>query len=58
MADNSVEPHDGPALIAMDDAVAAFAQACRDAGTAIRAAIDAAPDAAALAAVDITAGYP
>lgn len=58
MEDNSIVSHDAPALIAMGMAVAAYLNACQEAGNAIRAAIDAATDAAAVAAIDITAGYP
>ena len=58
MQDNSVVPHDADQMIAMGMAVVAFLGACQDAGTAVRAGFLAAQDNAALAAVDITAGYP
>ncbi|ABQ68534.1 hypothetical protein Swit_2175 [Rhizorhabdus wittichii RW1] len=58
LADNSVVTLDAAQMIAIGDAVEAHLQACQDAGTAIRALIDAAEDEAALAAIDITAGYP
>lgn len=58
MADNSVRPTTAADMIAIDDAVAAHVQACRAAGEAIRTLIEAAEDEAALAAIDITAGYP
>jgi hypothetical protein len=58
MEDNSIVAHDAPALIAMGMAVVAYLDVCQQAGTAIREAIDAAEDQAALDAIDITAGYP
>ncbi len=58
MADNSVVTHSADQLIAMGMAVTAFLSACQNAGTAIRDAIDAAISADALAAIDITIGYP
>ncbi|WP_347269850.1 DUF4376 domain-containing protein [Rhizorhabdus histidinilytica] len=58
LADNSVVTLSAAQMIALGDAVEAHLQACQDAGTAIRALIDAADDEAALAAIDITAGYP
>lgn len=58
MTDNSAVSHDAAAMIAMGMAVVAFLDACQNAGTAVRAAIEAAADAAALAAIDVTAGYP
>lgn len=45
-------------MVAVGDAAAAHEQACRTAANAIFALIDAAEDEAALAAIDITAGYP
>lgn len=58
MADNSVVTHTADQLISMGMAVTAFLSACQRAGTAIRDAIDAAISADALAAIDITIGYP
>jgi hypothetical protein len=58
MTDNTPVVHDAAAMIAMGMTVVAFLDACQNAGTAVRAAIEAAPDETALAAVDITAGYP
>jgi hypothetical protein len=58
MADNSEVPHTPVQLVAMGMAVTAFVDACQQAYTAVKEKIDAAADAAALAAVDLTAGYP
>ena len=56
--DNSVVMLDADAMIAVGVAVGTFVANCQNNGTAIRAQIDAATDAASLAAIDITAGYP
>lgn len=58
MEDNSVEVLDADGMIAVGMAVVAYVNECQKAGTAIRDAIDAAPDKAAIDAIDITAGYP
>ncbi len=58
MQDNSVVPLDADGMLAMGLAVTYYVSACQYAGTAIRDQIDTAHDAAALAAIDITAGYP
>lgn len=58
MSDNAIVTHDGPAMMAMGIAVLTYLAQCQAAGTAARAAIDAAGDAAAIAAVDIEAEYP
>lgn len=58
LADDSPATLDAEQMMAIGDAVVAHVQACQDAGTAIRALIDAAEDEAALADIDITAGYP
>lgn len=58
MQDNTVVDHDGPATIAMGAAVGGHVAACHAVGLAKRAAVEAAEDAAAIAAVDIEGGWP
>lgn len=58
MADNSVVTLEADAMLAMNAAVVAFVAACQNAGTAVRERIDGAADADAVAAIDITGGYP
>ncbi|MEH3107159.1 MAG: DUF4376 domain-containing protein [Sphingomonas fennica] len=58
MQDNRVVLHDTDALVALGLAIGGHVDACQQAGTAIRAAIEAAETVEAVAAVDITAGYP
>lgn len=58
LADQSAAVVDADAMLAIGAAVDAHIEACHAAGAAIRALIDAAEDEAALAAIDITAGYP
>lgn len=58
MADNTVAILDADGTIGLGFAVLSFVAACQDAGTAIRASIDAATTPDAVAAVDVAAGYP
>jgi len=58
MADNSIMEHDAAAVISMGLAVTEFLNACQSVGETIRATIEAATDADALASVDVAAGYP
>lgn len=58
MADNSQVTLDAAGMMQMGVTVGEHVKACHAAGTNIRAAIEAAADEAALAAIDITAGYP
>jgi hypothetical protein len=58
MADNTIVPLTPDQVITMAREVGLFVAACQAAGQAIWLAIQAAPDPAALAAIDITAGYP
>ncbi|ARS29089.1 DUF4376 domain-containing protein [Sphingomonas sp. KC8] len=58
MADNTDAAHDAGQMIALGLAVGGHVDACHAAARAVRAAIDAAGDAAAIGAVDIEAGYP
>lgn len=58
MADNTRVDHDAAAIIAMGVAVAQHVAACHDAAGDIREAIAAAETFAALAAIDIEAGWP
>nr|WP_047168903.1 DUF4376 domain-containing protein [Sphingomonas sp. Y57] len=58
LADDSEATLDAAQMMAIGDAASAHEQACRAAANAIFTLIDAAEDEAALAAIDITAGYP
>lgn len=58
MEDNSEVTHDAPAMIAAGVAVDQHGSACHDRCITLKAAIDAAPDMAALAAIDIEEGWP
>lgn len=58
MADNSIVPLTPEQLIAMTRDVGLFVAACQANAQAIGVAIEAATSAGALAAIDITAGYP
>jgi hypothetical protein len=58
LKDNSSVDLDAAAMIALGVAVGTYIGACHDHSLALRAAIDAAPDAAALAAIDVDAGWP
>lgn len=58
MADNSTVLHDGPAMIAAGLAVGQHVSACHERALVLKAAIDAAEDMAALAAIDIEEGWP
>jgi len=58
MQDNSVETHDAEETLALGTAVLDHVSACHAAAQAIRAAIEAASDAEAVEAVDISEGYP
>lgn len=58
MQDNATAVHDAPAMIAMGVAVGRHVAACHAEGLARRAAIDAATDAAGVAAVPIEGGWP
>ena len=58
MADNSVVPHDAPAMIDMGIAAMAHVAAVHARGRALRDEIEAADMAGALAAIDIGAGWP
>lgn len=57
-ADNSYVQLDATAMIAIGLAAGQFVAACYEASFAIKDAIDAASDAAAIAAIDIASGYP
>jgi len=58
MADNSIVPLSPDQVVTMAREVGLFVAACQAAGQTIWLAIQAAADAAAVAAIDITAGYP
>lgn len=58
MADNSTVAHDGPAMIAAGVAVGMHVSACHENALALKAAVDAAADVVALAAIDIEEGWP
>lgn len=58
LADNSVVALDAPATIALGLAAMAHIVACHERGRELRAAIAGAADLAALAAIDVTAGWP
>lgn len=58
MADNSVVALDAQAVIALGLAAMAHTVGCHERGRELRLAIAAAPDLAALAAIDIGAGWP
>lgn len=58
LADNSSVLLNAAQMVALGDLTDDHEQACRAAAEPILAAIEAAPDAAALAAIDINAGYP
>ena len=58
MADNSVVTLDAPGAIALGLAAMAHTVACHERGRELRAAIAGAADLAALAAIDVTAGWP
>ena len=58
MADNSTVPLDADGMIALGVAVMAHVDACHAHARALRAAIESAPDMAALLAIDVAAGWP
>lgn len=58
LADNSNAPLNGPGMIAMASAVGTYVAACHAHAQALKAAIAAAPDHAALDAIDLLAGWP
>jgi hypothetical protein len=58
MADGTVQVFTAEQAIAIGKVAAQFRAACQDAGTAINAQIEAATTTDAVAAIDITAGYP
>jgi hypothetical protein len=58
MADDSIVPLTPDQVIQMTREVGLFVAACQANAQAIGVAIEAAPDAEALAVIDITAGYP
>lgn len=58
LADNSVVALDAPAMVALGLAAMAHIVACHEHGRALRLAIADAADLAALAGIDVTAGWP
>lgn len=58
MRDNSVVAHDGAAMVTMGVLVGLHVAACHAAATTLRAAIAVATDEAAIASVDVDAGWP
>jgi len=58
LADNSVASLDGPTMIAVGIAVGQHIAACHERAQVLRAAIESAANTAALAAIDITTGWP
>ena len=58
MEDNSIKTHNATQMIAMATAVRIYTNACQTASQTIRKAIYATTTTAAVATVDITAGYP
>jgi hypothetical protein len=58
MADNTPHPHDADQMIQLGMAVGSYIQACQNAGTTVRAQLEAAGTIEDLQAVDVTTGYP
>jgi hypothetical protein len=58
MQDNSNVLHDAPATIAMGVAVGEHVAACHSVGRAMRSLVESTDDAAALASIDVRAGWP
>ncbi|WP_375453707.1 DUF4376 domain-containing protein [uncultured Methylobacterium sp.] len=56
--DNGTVTMDAPTMVAFGKAAAAFKQGCIFAAFTLKGAIERAPDAAALAAIDLTQGWP